>query len=876
MAEEIEKTPDESGTGFYSSDYGLGEFASFEASDKPFVELNTDEKNALMGLVTMVSRTDTAARRYEVELAWEANLFLFGHQHLLPRRGGGWALPGENTRWGVNAASDQSQLYSTNTYGRDHDIIVGALAREVPEVQFFPVDPDSDPDITVSSIADDFAQIFAKNNDLRSKMVEAAHYMFTDDRVVFHTFFELNGEKYGWKDDDEEEPEVPETETPEDDEDVSETEIMSVEDAQELPGEEKKEAPEKKKRVPNGREVVCVYGKLASKVPIVTNHLCEMHAVQLYNEVDCNIAKATFPWIESTIKPGNCGIGEIELDYIARINCMLALSGAYTSGDSLIRLCTIQRTWLRPSMFFDTSINSTIRESFLEKFNCGVLVVCVGSEFAFAREESMDDHIVIAHPFPGNGQNRRALGSSLIGPQKRLNNWVDLLDDFFRSTVPKKWMDNDAFNVEALRSQTNKPGDMAPFQRQPGVPVAELIYIEPTPQPQQALPDFVMKFFTDIPQSLSGAVPSLWGGAINGQVGSEGYEMMRNQALERLGTPWSALKSAFAEVYRQAVMCAGLNRDGKISQYVPGKGILTLDADDLKGSVFCYAEDSSNFPESAEDRSERYMQIATEAAANPLFGAIMAMPCNIREMALNSKVSRISLPGEDAIEKTLGNIQKLLLADPTSGKFGPVPNPQIEQLNQNLMKIKTGIQTDVQNNVPIPPDQLQMAQKFEQMVQQKIQSLPPLVSTVQSRQDDSENHSMIVATLDEWLNSVMGRKYDNGNPDQKAAFANVLLYRTEQKAIVVKLQSQAAPQMKETVNITIPMDKMAPPVQAELLSKVGLTTSQAQIEQSKNLDTQHKVTEKLVPEVAKEQAIGAREDKEPEPEPAAQPAVAAQ
>ena len=44
-----------------------------------------------------------------------------------------------------------------------------------------------------------------------------------------------------------------------------------------------------------------------------------------------------------------------------------------------------------------------------------------------------------------------ALGAWLIPIQKRVNNWVDLLNDYFVKCVPMKHMDSNAFNIEALK-----------------------------------------------------------------------------------------------------------------------------------------------------------------------------------------------------------------------------------------------------------------------------------------------------------------------------------------------------------------------------------------------------------------------------------------
>jgi hypothetical protein len=50
----------------------LGVYTSFDYSSEPFAELSEDAKNALLQLDIIATKTDVAARRFEVEQAWES------------------------------------------------------------------------------------------------------------------------------------------------------------------------------------------------------------------------------------------------------------------------------------------------------------------------------------------------------------------------------------------------------------------------------------------------------------------------------------------------------------------------------------------------------------------------------------------------------------------------------------------------------------------------------------------------------------------------------------------------------------------------------------------------------------------------------------
>src|ERR1700674_2966958 len=76
------------------NDSPLGVYAPFPYSPEPFAELSDGARGALLALDDICTKADVAARRMEVEQAWEALHFERGYQHLLRGKRGGWELPG--------------------------------------------------------------------------------------------------------------------------------------------------------------------------------------------------------------------------------------------------------------------------------------------------------------------------------------------------------------------------------------------------------------------------------------------------------------------------------------------------------------------------------------------------------------------------------------------------------------------------------------------------------------------------------------------------------------------------------------------------------------------------------------------------------------
>lgn len=770
--------------------YNLGQYASFDYSPAQlfapaFGNMNDDQRNTVHELVILASRTDVASRRFEVEQSWEARLFDRGYQHLLPRRGGGWLLPGENSRWGPLSTADSSALYSTNTYGRDRDIIVAAITREIPEVNFFPQDATKPADVNTADQANKYKGIYERNNDLRMRLAELAYYYCTDGRVILYTREVLDGQRFGF-------------------------------------------GPDGK---PLGREVTSVMGKLEGKVPMQAQYQKEMHFVQAYSEIDVTTAKARYPWIATKIRPGSCGIGEIELDKIARVNTKLALLGSYVTGDAMMREVTEQYSWLRPEMFFDDAVTQPIRDWLLENFPHGCLAVFAGQELAFVRAESMDDKIHVSHAMPGIGQNRRALLTSNISVQKRTNAWFDILDDFFRRTVPRRWYDSEAVDITALQKQDNTPGGSEPFQRQPGTTVDQLIFVEPTPTPQPALPEFAQWFFNDVSASLSGALDTLFGGdtdAASGVVAG----IQRDQALARIGMPWNMAKTAFAESTRQAVICASQRETPATGTMEDGSSV-SIDPNLLKGNVVCYAEYDSSFPETWRERETRWTEVVAGAPTNPFYAALLQDPANLRALADNVRMGEMRIPGEESVKKALGEIDQLK-------QQTPLPNPQKLQIESKLEQAKTGMQADQMRGMIIPPEAPQMIAQLEQLAQ----GMPDMISSIQVAQDESENHAVEAQVCFNWLNDEEGVKFKNGTSQEKAGWLNVYLYWQGHTAMAKKF---APGPQTQPPRISIPFDKIPPSAQTAALAKAGIPATPDQMQQKQLIDTQHKIAEKVVP-----------------------------
>jgi hypothetical protein len=738
-------------------------------------------------------------------------LFYRGFQFLIPQRGGGWSIPGESTGYGPAMQMDLA-LLPTNIYSANGQILISTLTRAIPSVRFEPQDAGNDAAITCAESAEKFIRVIERNNDLIMTQTDAARYLYTDGRAMYYTRFMKDGQRFGWEEEDAADNVVPENipvegqaggdgengQAPQPDEEAAETPAETQGEGQ--TGEEPVESGEEpavpaKERIPRGQEVRTCHGKLEVKIiPMTANELSEADMVQYETEVGVSRAKGMFPDVADDIKGGGTGQSEGEIARLARINVKLGMQSTYITSDSVADDVTIQRNWFRVSALTKIT-NETVRESLIAKFPDGGVVVYAGETFCYARNESMDDCWALMQAFSGDGQNRNALGTSMMPIQKRVNNWLDLLNDSFVRTIPKKWMHNKAFDVETLKGQTNVPGDIGAYKPQAGMTADQLVFVEPAVMVSPVLSEFVKEYIGPISQLLSGAYPALSGGDTGMNDTASGIQTQRDQALGRIGPTWHSIQNAEAAAMRQAVRWAAKCRDKSINERIPGGETIRLEVNNLKANILCFAESDENFPETHTAKQNRLMGVFQDSAKNPQLQEVLYNASNLEFFVSMAALTELYIPPVAYRNKQLGEFEILL-------KSGPNPNPAVFE-GQKKIEMLTSQGVD--------PALLQQAQ-------QQLAAMPPEVSTVEV--DDKVDDSFTEAeTCLQWLNSPEGRKEKRQNPN---GYRNLRLHYLEHQAISAAKSAANAPSTTKPPSQSINLKDLGPGERAQMLSEVNI------------------------------------------------------
>lgn len=788
-----------------------------------------DYKSAIEQMTQNVNKCDAAARIWEVLQAWEMRLFRRGY-HFLNVGWKGWGMfggsSGTSGAQSIMAAGNAMKLFACNVLGQRHKKITALLSREVPGTTVTPVDDEDPMDQTAQEEAEKYLEVFLHQANLKGVVKKAAGYFCTDDRVGFLTYTVADQTRWGTELPNREEPVygAPEAEgvTPEtelDGDGGGSGEANTDDDDTGTSSEMSSEQPAR-------REVTFVGGKLEWKVPLMADEEEEMGWCRHQHEVSVNKLKAQYPWIRDKIAAGGNVGGMDQIDRLARINVRLAVQASSSSGEAYKNDSTESVTFYRPSEYEGIE-DDEVRSIFEEAFPDGLEVWHAGGNMAFCRNARMSKHVKFAHPAPGDGQNREALLTNYLPLQKVLNANISLIDRYFRAAVPRRFALEPYIDTQQLNSQSNDPSKVTAVTglEDKQLRIQDITGVESVPVPNNAIFEFVQWLIQGGPEAMDGGSPAAFGEADGSE--DQGVfkttRLKRDQALQVFSMPWGALCDAICCISQQAVESAAENRISDFSASLPGQKKLKIELSKLQGNVLVQPE-SLEIPQTMAEQEEEMAQLLEQSANVALYQQIMMDPRNLSVFSRFPSLKDLNIPNADQVEAQQGEFEILM-------RSGPVPNPQLAPLQQQLQAITAQIQegqTHPEAQTPEGQQAMQMLQQQAQQFNQQAQSMPPLVSTVPVAQDNSENHMIHAAITLGMLSSPTGRKLKhgtsepgaNGEPAQQPIYQNLKLHWSEHMAMLKQLQPPKEMEFKGSV--TIDPSKFPPQAQSEMFQAMGL------------------------------------------------------
>jgi hypothetical protein len=416
------------------------------------------------------------------------------------------------------------------------------------------------------------------------------------------------------------------------------------------------------RRVANGQEVISIVGGLELNTPVWANEQYEFPYLQWQMEVHRAKLKAAFPHAADKIQMGGPQGAD---DIYARATRIAVSQGMPTihPGDALFNLITFSRTWIRPWAFYSIE-DAAVRDQLLRLFPDGCYVAFAGETYCESRNESMDDCWRVMHALPGDGQNRPSVGDSLIEVQERYNTLSNIQAETYEYGVPPIYADPQVLDFDALANQTAEPAAHYPARARPGMSLADGFF---QPAPAQVPPDMLrhqQDLIGPIAQFLTGLFPAVFGGEMENVKTASGYAMARDQALGRLGLVWRRLKSFYCDVMLLSVDCFRKNRPDDVEIPFLGAGgefeARFIRLANLKGNIQAHPESDETFPRLKSQQRAVLQQLMTNP--DPTIQAALREPANLGFVKSLVGLSELVVPGDDARNKQLREIQQLLLA----------------------------------------------------------------------------------------------------------------------------------------------------------------------------------------------------------------------
>ena len=804
--------------------------------------------NALRELVVQFRQEGVVARRHEIRRIRQARLFWQGLQYAWWNpQDMNWHLPWEAKIYDDSALEEMPRYqFVTNLYQAFGLSFISVISQDVPATRFYPQSTLNEADIETAKAASQVADLIEQNNRVQQLLTGVGFYLWTDGKIGGYVRYVADGQRFGWRDEllleerwvrlgrdayvcpkcgtevevadgsgtaEETSPGPPTslsaksavmstafsrstTQTAGANANSFLTGTICPQCGAALGANDFRPAPLVPvpqsigtRRMANGQEVISIVGGLELNTPVWANEQYEFPYLQWQMEVHRAKLKAAFPHAADKIQMGGPQAAD---DIYARATRIAVSQGMPTihPGDALFNLITFSRTWIRPWAFYSIE-DAAVRDELLRLFPDGCYVAFAGETYCESRNETMDDCWRVMHALPGDGQNRPSVGDSLVELQERYNTLSNIQAETYDYGIPPIYADPQVLDFDALANQTAEPAAHYPARARPGMSLADGFF---QPAPAQVPPDMLrhqQDLIGPIAQFLTGLFPAVFGGEMENVKTASGYAMARDQALGRLGLVWRRLKTFYSDLMLLGVDCFRKNRPGDVETPFLGAGgqfaARFIRLANLKGNIQAHPESDETFPRMKSQQRAVLQQLMTNP--DPAIQAALREPANLGFIKSVVGLSELVVPGDDARNKQLREIQILLASAPvlTAGIEDFSPGAQSEE----AVKEPSVVILSEAKNLPESPAQrdssgLRAGPQNDSTSNSTLQ----VISTVPV-DELLDDHATEFEECQRWASSDAGQIARAQNP---AGFANVRAHAAEHAAALARQQAQGEAQ----------------------------------------------------------------------------------
>jgi hypothetical protein len=611
-----------------------------------------------------------------------------------------WRIYDEST---ANDDSDQ-QSYDKpiNIFRAYLESIIAALSITVPGIKCFPDDAENPLDSMTAKAGDKISLLIYRHNNAPLLWLHALYVLATEGMVACYSYPREDA-KYGTYD-------VPEYEDVEEEAYVCPVcnqrladDVLSAQIQDEfMPDEEdallheviQSQGPvcpecaalldpnlQKSKLIvtkqvgvtkkPKSRMCLEVYGGLYVKIPNYAMRQEDMPYLTFSYETHYTNATNRYPDLRKKFSPGGKS-GTAAGGMYDPYEQWARLSPQYR-GEYPINNVTVRNCWLRPSAF--EVLNDEEDVEFLKKeFPDGAKVILVNDTYADCENESLDDCWTIMSDPMSDYLHKRPMGSLLVNVQEITSTIISLALQTIEHGISQTFADPGVLDFEAYATTEVLPGGVYPAIAKTGKALGEGFFETRT----ATLSQEVLPFFQQVQslgQMASGALPSLFGGQMDGSKTASEYSMSRAQALQRLQNQWKMITMWWKDIFGKVIpmYVKEIKTDEhSVEKDQQGNFInVFVRVAELEGKIGrVELEANENLPLTWTQRKDVYMKLLE--TQNPQILEALLAPENIKNLSEAIGLDDFYIPGSDSREKQYEEIKVLINST-------PIPQPPSDE-----------------------------------------------------------------------------------------------------------------------------------------------------------------------------------------------------
>lgn len=296
---------------------------------------------------------------------------------------------------------------------------------------------------------------------------------------------------------------------------------------------------------PKSRVKIEAFGGLNIKVPNYARTQKDTPYLILSREINYTKAIEKYPKLYEKIQPDtkvSSGVND-PYEQWARLNPQYF--GEYPNNVVTERHC-----WLREWAF--NCLTEDESKELKRLFPFGCCVALVNDMVADVYVEKLDDHWTLNYDPMSDYLHNEPTGMQLVSVQEITNDLISLVLQTIEHGIPQTFVDPSVVNLNQYKQLEVNPGALIGTKAGYGKKISDGFYeVRTATLSQETLP-FAAKI-QDLGQLASGALPSLFGGALQGTDTASEYSMSRQQALQRQGNVFKMYVTTWRNMFGKVV-----------------------------------------------------------------------------------------------------------------------------------------------------------------------------------------------------------------------------------------------------------------------------------------------------------------------------------